>query len=405
MPVTVRLSSRIAESWGKQGQLHGSGRYVQATSPEQLLSSTTSNDDDDAAAAGVVSGFDGSRRGRGGRDSGSPRAMSRRTVFDSSFADRLDRRTSTTFATKNGLVHACIEAYNEHHNLVLRPDDVWFAILTQLSAYVNANAADLRSNLVGQHETSPQQQQNHLHIDADVSAPNFDHGAVVSQMGQLLGTRVRDPALRDWILPAFSTTRATDQAVASIIFMGTMQKYFTYSWGTRCGIPAVTLLGDAADWDEIARRCESRLSFPSSDFGPGPAEWYRRVLRPVLTNLAGSFRDPDGPAARRFWAAIVDQHRPNGSGRVTYSGWITAFCYWDEAGRCLHPPLHPSSGSPAGAGGGVVSISRSDVPVGFAKVPVTLLDGGARIPVELLAGSLAMRVTRSGRTGRVDRGQ
>src|SRR5690349_20929723 len=38
-----------------------------------------------------------------------------------------------------GLVHIVIGAYNNHFNLVLRPDDVWQAIVTQLSFYVNAH--------------------------------------------------------------------------------------------------------------------------------------------------------------------------------------------------------------------------------------------------------------------------
>lgn len=48
----------------------------------------------------------------------------------------------------NGLVSAIVEAYNTHHNLVLRPDDIWQAILTQFSFYVNANAEALRDKFV-----------------------------------------------------------------------------------------------------------------------------------------------------------------------------------------------------------------------------------------------------------------
>jgi hypothetical protein len=31
---------------------------------------------------------------------------------------------------KHGLVHTVLEAYNQHHALVLRPDDIWLAILS-----------------------------------------------------------------------------------------------------------------------------------------------------------------------------------------------------------------------------------------------------------------------------------
>jgi len=35
--------------------------------------------------------------------------------------------------SETGFVHAAIEAYNQHHHLIIRPDDIWITILTQLS--------------------------------------------------------------------------------------------------------------------------------------------------------------------------------------------------------------------------------------------------------------------------------
>lgn len=323
---------------------------------------------------------DGGGGGGGGSSGGGPRA-GRRGLVQSSFYS-LDNR-STTFATKNGLLHACIEAYNEHHNLVIRPDDVWFAILTQLSVYVNANAELLRSLFVdhaGQRE---------LHMEVELNG--LDQGAMAFHMTKLLGSALKDPALQEWVLPAFSTTEKPDQTVASVIFMGTMQKYFTYSWGTRCGIPEVTLEGDAADWIEIAQRCSDRLG--SGAFGPGAQQWYR-VLRPVLRGFIETFRDPDGAAAHRFWRGIVDEHRPNGSGCTTYSGWITAFAFWDEKGQCLHDARYGGRSS-SSSGTTRVALSRSEIPMGFTKTPVTLMDNGKRIRTEMMAGSVGMRLSKS----------
>ncbi|KAG8797798.1 hypothetical protein FRB91_008370, partial [Serendipita sp. 411] len=49
---------------------------------------------------------------------------------------------------RNGFVDAVVEAYNNHHHLIIRPDDVWCAILSQFNLYVNANAEELRSKFV-----------------------------------------------------------------------------------------------------------------------------------------------------------------------------------------------------------------------------------------------------------------
>lgn len=48
----------------------------------------------------------------------------------------------------NGLVHTLEAAYSHHHHLTLRPDDVWLAVLSQFSIYVNKNAESLRSYFV-----------------------------------------------------------------------------------------------------------------------------------------------------------------------------------------------------------------------------------------------------------------
>ena len=336
------------------------------------------------ARAGSEAG--GVRAGTGG-----PRA---RQLVQSSFEGL--GREDRIYATKNGFVHAVMEAYNEHHRLVIRPEDVWFAILTQLGSYINAHAEDLRDVLLLPNDGDDGR--IHLHIEADLkggggggNSPSVDHGRMAHAMTALMARRFRDEDLRDWVQPAFTTTTKADQAVASVIFMGAMQRYFTYSWGTRCGVPTATLLGAESDWVRVRQRAERLARF---DAGDGePARWLR-LLRPVLDGLVRCFRDPTSDASTRFWQSVCDEHVPNGSGATTYSGWITAFCFWDEAGRCLHGPPSPSYSSPPSSPTvPPVRLTRGQLPIGFTKVPVTLLDDGLTIPAEMIAGSLAMRAS------------
>jgi len=48
----------------------------------------------------------------------------------------------------NGFVNAVTRAYNQHHHLVIRPDDIWQSIMTQFSFYINARAEDFRNKFV-----------------------------------------------------------------------------------------------------------------------------------------------------------------------------------------------------------------------------------------------------------------
>ena len=66
-----------------------------------------------------------------------------------------------------------------------------------------------------------------------------------------LGKYLKDESLRDWVLPNFTTRTKTDQAVASVVMMSWLKKYFTYGMEEYCGIPTVTLLGEKTDWMKI----------------------------------------------------------------------------------------------------------------------------------------------------------
>jgi Domain of unknown function (DUF4419) len=352
MPVTIKPSAHGASAW--------TGRaYRQAASPESFLHSTTT-------------------------DEHGTQTVQPKKLLQSSFQDvKLD---SNIYAAKNGLLHACLEAYNMHHRLIIRPEDVWFAILTQLSIFVNTHAEELRSSFVDHSGKVG------LHIELATPVPleKFDHGKLAFQMTKLMAEAIKDPSWREWILPQFTTTEKTDQTIASIIFMGTLQKYFVYSWGTRCGLPEVTLLGEASDWAEIRRRCVTRLP----TLGKQCERWLR-TLRPVLDGFVDTFLKPESSGTKRFWQGIVNEHIPNGSGTTTYSGWITAFCYWDEDGNCLHETTL--------FGGDKVRLQRGDIPIGFTRVPVMVFNGGEQISTEMIAGSVGIRVSRSkGRPNQID---
>lgn len=80
----------------------------------------------------------------------------------------------------NGFVYTCIQAYNSHQNLVIRPDDIWMAILTQFSMYVNRHAEEMRSYFVA-HEGKKE-----LEVKSSGNRYTVDFGAMANRMGELL---------------------------------------------------------------------------------------------------------------------------------------------------------------------------------------------------------------------------
>lgn len=62
--------------------------------------------------------------------------------FDDTTAD------AQYLGASNGFIDAAIMAYNQHHHLIIRPEDVWFSVLVQLNVYINEHAEELRSMFV-----------------------------------------------------------------------------------------------------------------------------------------------------------------------------------------------------------------------------------------------------------------
>ena len=122
--------------------------------------------------------------------------------------------------------------------------------------------------------------------------------------------------------------------------MATLQAYFDYRFCLGCGIPYVTLLGEKSDWEQIVQRIEKL-----KEYGPETTAWYR-LLKPVVTRFARSFDEgvADSTENREFWNRVA-HWQGGGSGPSYLSGWITAFCAFDDTGKWLGGHLVRSNSS------------------------------------------------------------
>ncbi|KAI4166898.1 MAG: hypothetical protein LQ343_007663 [Gyalolechia ehrenbergii] len=312
-------------------------------------------------------------------------------VMQSSFNDLPN---ASICGSSNGFVRACHHAYSDHHHLTLRPEDIWLAILSQLNFHINAHAEELRSFFVA-HEGRKE-----LEVFDTGTIKTVDFGPLAVCMTKEMDKHIVDPAMRQWILPDFSTTTHTDTVTAAVLMMGAMQEYFSYKITLCCGIPSVTLLGEKHDWIKIQDRLDQL-----PQLGPEPAQ-FTKLLKPIMEYCTRSFDAPDDPEVRSFWTRIA--HQNGGSGRHYLSGWITAFCFWDAGGKCLF-------NAPAGAvdtndrsasyrtspgcnidGTLYHRVDTNDIPSGYVSVPVTVDDNGRLYKTRMMAGSVGIQLRRSG---------
>ncbi|PPQ64195.1 hypothetical protein CVT24_008613 [Panaeolus cyanescens] len=292
---------------------------------------------------------------------------------------------------RNGFVDTILNAYNAHHNLELKPDDVWIAIVSQFNFYVNAHAEELRSKFVA-HEDKKK-----LVISGDGNRFTANFGELASKMTDLIQENVVDPELQKWLLPDFTTTTFNDTVVCSVLMMSTLKEYFSYGFELRCGLPSVTLLGEKEDWEKLLARIDKFKTF-----GEEPAAW-EKLLRPILSRFVRAF---DGNFDRHFWSKVCHIHA-HGSGPSYMSGWLTAFCVWNKDGVWIGPNYKPLSarqltggwsgliteGVPLRLDG--VSYHRLDtkkIPPAICEVEVSLDDNGEKFECMMVAGHISSTI-------------
>ena len=280
----------------------------------------------------------------------------------------------------NGFVRTVIRAYSCHHHLVIRPEDIWFAIISQLSLYINKHAEELRHKFVAHKD------KKELVVRDGGNRWTVDHGKLAKRMTTEIEKNVVDPELAGWVMPNFSTTTDEDRIVGSVLFMGAMQSYFAYKFELSCGIPTVTLLGELEDWELLLSRLDKLRTL-----GDEPSQWFE-LLQPVLKRFVHSFKEPGSDKVVDFWQRVAHVEGM-GSGPRYYAGWITAFCFWDVDGK-VKSQIDKECLVLDGAR--YHRINSNDVPPGFSSVPVLIDDNGEEVPSMMIAGSVGIGFSSSG---------
>ncbi|KAK3904673.1 hypothetical protein C8A05DRAFT_42292 [Staphylotrichum tortipilum] len=294
---------------------------------------------------------------------------------------------------KNGFTHTVIRAWQQDLHLKIRPDDVWLAILAQLSFFVNGNAEALRHVFVAH--------QGRIKVVVDArpdTIETVDVGVVVQELAGMVKERLKDPNIATTLLPTFTTTTPHDQATAAIAFLGAMKEYFGYGVSLGCSFPSVTLFGERSDWADMLQR----VAWIGTINHKESIAWTLRLTK-ILAYMVASFDRPDDEDDKQFWLHAVHQYGAGSSGGiVTVSGWLTAFCWWSSDGKRATNYSDEELGRFVGKEGyqrltldwvDFPVIKQQEIPTGVVSTPVTFYQEGLDpLTGSLLAGSIGMQV-------------
>lgn len=294
-------------------------------------------------------------------------------------------KTTTLNDAPRGLLSAVCTAYNQHHHLILRPDDVWQAILTQFSFYVNANAAALRDRFVDFDGKKS------LVITSAGTLFTYNFGSFAKRMvDEQISKNLKDASVTDWLLPKFSTTRDEDRIVSAVTIMSTLQAYFEYTCMLMCGIPTVTLEGTVRDWRLLRQKIDRLPQYDVSSSSPKNvmSEWHS-MLSKVLDEFVKS---KEGNPDLHFWDTVCS-HLDGGSGPIYLSGWVTVFACFNAEGKWKgRRRSHYDDETGTSSDQTWPMIDMDNLPVGAVSVPVTVNDNGIEYKTQMVAGQMAYNV-------------
>ena len=309
------------------------------------------------------------------------------------------------FVSELGLSAAILEAYSYHHDLVLRPDNFWQAILTQFGFYMLGNAEELRDRIVDF------QGKTKLVVGGGRDIFTTDFGACAEDFVDEISKNIRDPSIAEWLLPSFTTTSPSDRIAASVSVMSAMQKYFSYEVVCGCGIPNVTLLGEVADWEVLRSKIDRLLEFEVS--GNNYMETWHAWLAYVCDKLVES---ASGSPDMHFWETII-KHEPNGSCEGHFTGWMSSFNVFTHKGEWQGDNFefpedegysydtedsddeqvkHDSDSDDEQEKQWFPIINPDDICKGICFVPVKVIDGQKEYDCTMFAGHLRSEIKEEG---------
>ncbi len=262
-----------------------------------------------------------------------------------------------------GAVHV---AFDEHRPLELSPDAVWLCIAQGFAVHVQQQAEALRDRFVSFSGRST------LIVQRDdfvKGSPENDWPSVFASFSR----QIADLAgpLHGLVVADFSTTNAVARAASEVVLLAAASPYFRFEVYSGCGIPSLTLTGNADDWRRVRAR--------ATQLAPYEAGWWIDALLPVLDQFVAA---AEGRVDRAFWASFYKYQGISGGPFV--SGWINVLLPYIGLSRV--PQHNPSTTTWNLAQG----IKPQDIPAGLTSVPLLWRNVGDKLAMNLLAGFIGV---------------
>ncbi|KAF4430536.1 hypothetical protein F53441_13940 [Fusarium austroafricanum] len=288
-----------------------------------------------------------------------------------SILENCDLNTRCVSVSENSFVWSAIHAYRHNLTLVVRPDEVWLAILAQLGPCLI------------KYSKSAEMQSSGYDIPMITLEEIRDARIRAREMKYHVERKLLRPDVKDVLIPRFSKTTYVDITAAAVLLLGNPcekdQRNVDFKYensGKMPYIKSVDVQGTEADWAVMITRLSKIQRW---DKGTELAEFASRLI-PIIQRISVSLKRPHSAQASEFWGSMVKKDW--GSTSNTITGWLSAFCFWDSNGDATDPD------NKAVEVDGVLCwrVKYKRIPLGFASMPIKLIDQGCLSNCTMIGG-------------------
>ncbi len=220
------------------------------------------------------------------------------------------------------LLDAFKQAYNNHEDITLFPDDVWMTILFQFSKYINDNAEKLRNKFVNF------EGKKELIITTENDLKESEWEEFFELMIKAIKENTKDGIVSE-MQCNFSTTGLVEKMMSTATVMDSFKKYFSYGrMIPMCGIRNVCFGGTLVDWESV----HSKLVLLNKYDVDGKWNSYITNLEPIIVEFINTY---NGNVNTVFWDKVMNlkSGRLGSGSTIKISGWILSF--YGLTGQCI----------------------------------------------------------------------
>lgn len=203
-----------------------------------------------------------------------------------------------------GYYHYLSTAWNKHYSVVLKPDDIWNIILSELAVEINKNSGSYATLFT----TTPEKKQTITVLTGDVES--------IDPLAFIDALKNKIPSDVDAFLPTFSTTTDANILANSVVFCDMVSPYYNYC-SKLCGIPKILILGEIEDWLILTAKIKNLTTI----FSTGTINKYLTNCHAIATKLYYAIC---GTNTVEFFKNIF-KIKFCGSGSDEVNGWMLSF--------------------------------------------------------------------------------